>query len=148
MKSKELKTYNLPYDRKVEFMLDAKPSFLLFILALVGFILYLIDEKSVMGMTMMASCFFGMIFLPRRILIEFCEHYAVVFNKASHVECTMIYYDEIVNWYYRSGISYDELVFEMEDGSIEVIECFSRFRIERIMEVYAPNKMKKLGKKR
>lgn len=148
MKSKELKVYNLPSNRKSNLTIDAKPTFLLVIIALIGLMIFILQKESVLGITFIALAFFGMLFLPHRILIEFCDEYAILFNKASHSECKMIYYDEIILWYYRSGISYDELIIELNDGTSEIIECFNRYKIEKIMQYYAKDKMKKMSKKK
>lgn len=147
MKSKAIKSYNLPIDRIVDFKVDAKPYFLIIFSTIVGVIFSMSSNLQITGYAITAIGFFAIIFLPNRILLEFSTDYVVIYNKANHNDCVMIYYNEIVNWSYIKKVYNDELCFELEDGHTEVVECFDPHRIERILNMYAPNKKKKNKKK-
>ena len=148
MKSKSIKSYNLPNDREISVTIDAKPYALMVILTIIGFTLTLFSAGMFPGIIVIILGCFAIIFLPRRILLEFCDEYVVVYNKANHYDCFVIYYDEIVSWTYVKKVSYDELTFELIEGVTETVECFGPWRTERILNIYAPNKNKKKRKTR
>lgn len=147
MKSKAIRTYNLPLEREIDITVDAKPYFLILLSTFIGFCLAIINNVAVMGMAMIALGFFAMMLLPRRVLLEFSSDYVVLYNKVNHNDCYMIYYSDIVNWSYLKRVYNDELCFELEDGSSEVVECFGPRRIEKILNIYAPGKKKKAGRR-
>ena len=82
------------------------------------------------------------LFLPKTVLIEFFNDHMVLHNKASKDECVLIYYEEIVSFEYKRGINRDFLYIELEDGSIEKIEAFSKLLFESFMNHYCPGKQK------
>lgn len=68
----------------------------------------------------------------------------VMQNKAAKDDCIMIYYDEIISWQYIRSSKVDTLVVELEDGTLEKIDCFSKRRVTKYMEEFAPNKQIKM----
>lgn len=148
MKSKAIKSYNLPSDRDIEYTIDAKPYTLIVILTMIGFALSILNKSTIMGFVMILVGAFATIFLPKRILLEFCKDYVVLYNKANHYDCYLIYYYEIVSWTYIKKVHNDELLFELEDGSTQSIESFGPYKIEKLLDYYAPSKKKRGGKKK
>lgn len=76
MESKELKRYNLPEDRQLLGVIDAKPSLILFIIFLVGLFL-LVIRQYVLGTIVIAVATLSFVLLPSRVLIEFYYDYLV-----------------------------------------------------------------------
>ena len=148
MQTKELKVHNLPYDRKIEQTLDAKPYTLFFILAIIGLIISFTKNGTIIGISLAVLSILALLFLPKRLLIEFSENYLVVYNRASHDECLMIYYEDIVSWNYIKGIAYDELEINLVDGSKANIEAYSRMAFESHMNHYVEEKRIKKTKKK
>ena len=143
MNSKAIKSYNLPADRVINVTIDAKPYALIAVSTLAGFALAIFNSGDLLGLAIIALGFFAIMFLPRRILMEFSDDYLVIYNKANHYDCFMIYYEEIVTWSYIKKMTYDELNFELLGGINETVECFGPYRIEKLLNTYAPNKKKK-----
>ena len=52
----------------------------------------------------------------------------------------MIYWDEIVNWQYEWHPANDNLTITMVDGSMQIIELYSKRRVAKYLNMYAPNK--------
>lgn len=55
----------------------------------------------------------------------------------------LVYWNEIVAWHYEWHKSYDRLVINLEDGSVETQDMYSIRSIKKQMENHAPGKMKK-----
>lgn len=147
MKSTELKVHNLPYDRKIDETIDAKPYFLFIILAIFGAIITFVQGGTLIGITLVVLSAISLMFLPSRVLVEFSNEYLVIYNRASHNECLMIYYDDILSWNYIRGVAYDELEINLKDGTKETIEAFSRLKFENAMNNYVKDKKIKKKKK-
>ena len=147
MKSKELKVYNLPYDRKIEASIDAKPYELIFIIVVVGVILSILLKVTFSGIALVLLGVFGLSFLPKHVLLEFSNEYVVIYNRANHNECVMVYYEDIQSWRYIKGNSFDELELTLINGSKESVEAFSKITFEGAMNKYIPDKKAKSNKK-
>ncbi|MBQ1508580.1 MAG: hypothetical protein IIZ47_04100, partial [Erysipelotrichaceae bacterium] len=71
MKSKELKTYNLPSGRTVNSMINAKPhGFLIFLFAS-GVVLSFLEMTSGFGIGLAIVSLLCLLLLPERIMAEF-----------------------------------------------------------------------------
>ena len=147
MKSKELKVYNLPNDRQINQTIDAKPYDLMIITLSAGIIISFLENLTAVGITVTVISVFCLLFLPKRILMEFSDDYAVLYNRADHNECLMIYYEDVLSWKYQRGVTYDELKISLEDGSSASVEAFSRFRFESVMNLYLREKKVKNTRK-
>lgn len=146
MESKEIKRYNLPEDRILLGLIDAKPTIYLFIIFVIG-VLFLLGKNYTLSIIFMSTGILSFIFLPERILVEFYENYLVLYNHASKNDCEMIYYDEIVKWRYSSGVSYDELQIELIDDSLHIVDGFSKIIYENQMSRFLKDKRDKTKKK-
>ena len=78
--------------------------------------------------------------MPDRILIQFTPDYLVLYNHRDAETCTIIYWDEIVNWQYEYHPSVDKLLINLVNGTSESIEMYSRRAVARYMNQYAPDK--------
>ena len=65
-----------------------------------------------------------------------------MFNKADKSSCVLIYYDEISSWYYTWSANRDYLYIELENGSTEKIEAFSKTVFEANMNRFVRGKKK------
>ena len=149
MKSKELKTYNLPEDRVVLSYIDAKPVIAIFIIFALGGIL-LAYQQYLIGGAMMLMALGAMFLLPSRKLIEFYSDYLVLYNHANKDVCEMIYYEDVVSWHYTFGVAYDKLNFKLADDSIHSVDGFSIITFENQLNRFLKDKkeVKKEKKKK
>lgn len=146
MKSKELKTYNLPSEDLLMARIDAKPTILFVLLLLFGLLSFLLDIPSIYGTILILFALFGMAYMPRVVLIEFYKDYLVLYNKADRETCVLIYYEDIASWYYSWGANRDYLYIELADGNTEKIEGFSKTLFESNMNRFLKDKHRKMNK--
>ena len=143
MKSKALKTDNLPEDREIEYRINAKPFILLGLIVVFGTGMMFYPSFVYIGAAIAATGLFALLFLPSRILLEFSKDYVVVYHRVNQNECELIYYDEIVSYQYVRNPQSDYLVFELENGETIRVSCFGKTRVEMILNHYAKDKKKK-----
>ena len=147
MDSKELKKYNLPEDRFLLAAIDAKPSFILFLIFMAGLTLVVIREYTIgIVVTVLASLSYAV--LPSRVLIEFYQNYLVLYNHANKNDCEMIYYDEVVKWRYVYGVNYDYVELLLIDDSTHTIDAFSRVKFENFLNRFLKDKKDKTKRKK
>ena len=144
MKSKELKTYNLPLDNPVIAQIDAKPSSFFVILICIGFASFMLDMPRTYGLIMILSSIIALTYMPRVVLMEFFQEYLVAYNKADKNNCVLIYYEDITSWSYVWGAQHDYLCIELQDGNEERVEAFSRAIFESNMNRFCKEKRKKV----
>ena len=142
MKSKELKTHNLPVDIFPISKIDAKPDALFILLILLGLFSFTLHITSFYGITIILTSLCVILFMPKVRLIEFFQEYLVMYNKADKNSCVLIYYDEIASWYYTWSANRDYLYIELENGSVEKIEAFSKTLFEANMNRFVRGKKK------
>lgn len=147
MESKELKRYNLPEDRQLLAVIDAKPSLILFLIFLVGLFL-LVIRQYVFGTIVAIMAIFAFMFLPSRELIEFYYDYLVLYNHADKNDCEMIYYDEVVRWRYVYGMTYDYVEITLIDDSTHTIDAYSRTEFESYLNRFMRYKKDKTKRKK
>lgn len=142
MKSKELKTHNLPSDEVLISTIDAKPYFLFVILIILGIISYLFSISIFYGTLLIIVSIVVLLFTPKITLMEFYQNFLVMYNKADKNSCVLIYYDEVVSWYYTKSTNHDYLYIELQDGNTERIETFSKTVFESNMNRFLKDKKK------
>ena len=143
MKSKELKTYNLPEENMVIAQIDAKPASLFVIFMLAGLFLFLTDLPSTYGVILIFISLCGLFYMPRVVLMEFYYEYMVIYNKADKTKCFLVYYEDVLSWYYSRGAQHDYLYIELADGRQERIEAFSKTIFESNMNRFLKDKKRK-----
>lgn len=143
MKSKELKTYNLPKDDLLISSIDAKPNYVFILAFLLGAILLFIESSRVYGLTIITIVIVMYIYLPKVVLMEFFQEYLVLYNRADNNSCVLVYYDEIISWNYSWSANRDYLNIELENGESERIEAFSKTIFESNMNRFLKEKKKK-----
>lgn len=142
MKSKELKAYNLPGEDLLISRIDAKPNLIFTLFIILGILSFFFNISFFYGAALILLSINAMIFMPKVTLIEFFQDYFVIYNKADKNRCVMIYYDEVSSWYYSWSTNRDYLYIELEDGSIERIEAFSKTLFESNMNRFLKDKKK------
>lgn len=142
MESKEIKRYNLPEDRILLGIIDAKPDMYLFVIFFIG-VLFLLFRQYTIALAFISISLLAFMFLPKRVLVEFYDKYLVLYNHASKHDCEMIYYDEVVKWKYTYGVSYDELQIYLTDDSIHSVDGFSKMLYENQMNRFLKDKKDK-----
>lgn len=143
MKSKELKTYNLPNETAPLSEINAKPTLLFILMIVLGIVALFFHIQTIYGVTLILVGFICICFMPRVTLIEFYYDYFVMFNRADKSKCVLIYNDEVKSWHYSWTAKKDMLEIELEDGTVESIEAFSKTIFEAYMSRYIKNKHKK-----
>ena len=143
MKSKELKSYNLPNETAPLSQINAKPTWMFVIIILIGLVLMIINVPIYYGLIAVLAGVICIIFMPRITVMEFYNDYFVMYNHADRNMCMLIYYDEVKSWRYSWSAAKDELIVELEDGRIEKIEAFSKTLFEATMNKYLKDKHKK-----
>lgn len=145
MRSKHLKSYNIPSDQMSLSYIDAKPNFIFLILFVVGAILLVNRNNYLYGTVILLSSIIGGFFLPRTILMVFYQDYLIMYNRADKDYCALLYYDEIVSWSYIRNRKNEYLSVELIDGSNETINGFSKTIFERNMKRFLKDKQKKVN---
>ena len=143
MKSKELKTYNLPVDNPLIAQIDAKPNFLFVILICLALASFVVDIPNIYGVITLTFSLIALIYMPRVVLMEFYNEYLIMYNTADKDNCVLIYYDEITSWYYSWGANRDYLCIELVNGNEERIEAFSKTLFESNMNRFVKDKRRK-----
>ena len=143
MRSKELKTHNLPADNQTLAQIDAKPTSLFAILICMGLAFFVMDHTNPYGVFMTLVAVIALIYMPRVVMMEFYQDYMIMYNKADKTNCVLIYYDEVVSWNYVWGANRDFLLVELVDGNEEIIEAFSKTISESNMNRFLRDKRKK-----
>ena len=149
MKSQSIKTRNLPVMETQPYIVHVKPIAALAVIGLAG--VGLLFTRSVWGgagVVMILVSVFSLLMLPDRYLIQFTPDYMVLYNHRSMEECTIVYWDDIVNWQYEYHKGFDVLVLSLTDGSTQTIELYSKRSIERFMNQYAPGKELKSARRK
>lgn len=146
MKSMEIKSYNLPSGRLINAKISARPNLLFLILFSIAIISFFIKIPVIYGISTIAIVLIALAFMPSVTLMEFYDDYLVMFNKADKNVCQLIFYDEVTSWYYNWGASHDFLYIQLEDGSVEKIEAFSKTLFEKYMNRFLKDKHKKVSK--
>lgn len=147
MKSKELKSYNLPDNRLYNSSIEAKPVVALSILMIIGFtIMFFGFYIYGIGIFILAS--FSLLFLPNHKIIEFYDEYMIIYNKARRDECNIVYYDDITSWEYATFMYKDELIISLKDGTLQKVNAFSKKLFEKELNKYKPKKKDKTTKKK
>ena len=142
MKSKELKTHNLPADVIPICKIDAKPDWLFVLFILLGIFSFTTQISRFYGITLVLTSLCVILFMPKVRLMEFFQDYLVIYNKADKNSCVLIYYDEISSWYYTWSANRDYLYIELENGTVEKIEAFSKTLFETDMNRFVRTKKK------
>jgi len=143
VRSKELKSYNLDKSKTIIKEIGAKPYTLLLLIIATGIVISFVGIPIVYGITLIVIGLIILLLFPNRVLIDFYDNHLVLFNRAAKDDCVIIYYDEIVSWWYTRDIGVDELRIELEDGTIEKINAFSKFEFEKNMNGFVKDKYRK-----
>ncbi len=143
MKSKELKTYNLPKDDLLISSIDAKPGFLFLLLTIFGILLLFFESFRLYGVSILVITLITYLYLPKVTLMEFFQDYLVLYNRADNNTCVLVYYDEVVSWNYTWSANRDYLNIELQNSQKERIEAFSKTIFESNMNRFLKEKKKK-----
>ncbi len=141
MRSKVLKKRNIPKNVTIIKKVTLKPVFLLSIPIVISAAILVFTSITILGLSLLGLTSFFFFILPNHVLFEMTEEFLVLYNCKSKDECTLIYWDEIMNYEYRyNKTGADILIITMEDGTIYTSECFSRNSIILSFNQFIPNK--------
>lgn len=143
MKSQLVRTRNLP-KAEIVYRINVKPTIWLGLLIVVSIgLLFLRSYFFVAGLMMLMICVFSLTVMPDHTLCAFTNDFLILYNKQDRHFCQMIYWDEIVQWRYESYPMMDYLMIDLEDGSLEMLECYSPYKICKYMNQFAKGKQRK-----
>lgn len=141
MRSKILKTRNIPKNVTVIQRVTLKPVFLLSMMIIVSAVILFFTSVTILGLSLLGLTSFFFFILPNHVLIEFTEEFLILYNRKSKDECTLVYWDEIMNYEYQSNNKgADILSITLIDDTVYTIECFSRNSIRLMFNQFASNK--------
>ncbi len=142
MKSQIIKIRNAPQSAGPVHLVRVKPVGVFIVMFVVGLaaLVFLEQALSAIGFCMMLFALFSLVMLPDRVLISFSPENLILYNCRDHSECSLIYWDEIVNWQYEWHPANDDLVISLVDGTMEIIDIYSKRSVAKYMNQYAPGK--------
>lgn len=141
VKSTVIKIRNLPALGLNVKSIRVKPiGALIGIMALGTVGLFFSSYLAAVGICLVSFGVFGIWLLPDRILLQATPKYLILYNTRDRYCCTLIYWEEIVQWQYEWHPSYDLLALTMVDESVQTIEVYSKRSIAKIFQEYAPGK--------
>ena len=140
MRSQTIKVRNLPQWEVQPRTVHVKPVLALMFMGVAGIALLFVPAFAGLGVILIIISIFSLLIMPDRILIQFTPDYLVLSNHRDAETCTIIYWDDIVNWQYEYHPSVDKLLINLVNGTSESIEMYSRRAVARYMNQYAPDK--------
>ena len=141
MKSQVIKIRNLPISSKTFHSVCVKPKGILVFLLFIGLVVSF--QSSYYSSTLVCLVMipiFALCFMPDWELVRFTQDYLIMFNTRDREQCSIIYWDEILNWQYEWHPSGDLLVVNLIDGSSQCVDMFSKKSIYKYMNLFLPNK--------
>ncbi|NLC96686.1 MAG: hypothetical protein GX675_03860 [Erysipelotrichaceae bacterium] len=143
MKSKTIKQRNIPPYPYIIKSIRVKPTGILMLMIIIGFILLFSNRDFAMiGVLIISISSFSLLVLPDSKIIDYTNEYAIIYNCIDRDECKLIYWDEILSWQYKWHTDKDEMIIEMVDLSLEVIETYKRSTMIPYFKKYAAGKEK------
>ena len=140
MRSQAIKVKNLPEWKSAPRSIHLKPVFLLSACAAGGIVLLANGVLRGLALILIIIPVFAILMMPDRILMQFSPEYAVLYNYRAALMCTILYWEDLVEWQYEYHNAADIVSFSLVDGSVQQIEMFSRRPVARCMEQFAPGK--------
>ncbi len=140
MRSQTIKVRNLPQWEAQPRTVHVKPVLALVIMGIAGIGLLFFPAVAGLGVILIIISIFSLLIMPDRILIQFTPEYMILYNHRDAETCTIIYWDEVVNWQYEYHPSVDVLLINLVNGTTESIEIYSRSAVARYLDQYAPGK--------
>jgi len=136
-----IKVRNLPQWTEQPYSMHVKPVFALALMGLAGLVLLIMKNAlSGIGVILVLLSVFSLLLMPDRLLLQVGSEYIVLYNHRDISECTIVYWDELVNWQYEYHKGFDILALSLTDGSTQTIELYSKRPIARFMNQFAPGK--------
>ena len=141
MKSQMIKTRNLPDWTHQPHMIHVKPVAFLTLVGLAGIALFVSGTVWVgVGLILSITSVFALLMMPDRILIQFTPDYMILYNHRERETCTVIYWEDLVNWQYEFHPNYDTLSCFLTDGSVQRIDLYAKRPAAKYLNQYAPGK--------
>ena len=143
IRSKKLKTRNLPEPREAIDQINAKPYVFIALFLFIG--LYMFFMTSYLwGVFMIAIFLYYLVFVKNKILTEFYEDYIVFYNDKDEEECYIVFYNEIKSWSYEVGrFATDTVQITFKDGKRIAFDCLSKRKMKRYLNEHVGEMTKK-----
>lgn len=147
MKSKSIQKINLTDNKSIVQSFSTKPLHFIYTILLMGSFLILSNGTyAMLGLMMILFSLFCLIVLPNPKVVAYTNEYLIIYNSPNKDMCTLIFYDEVVSWYYQSNKDFDEVIFEMADGHREVLKTYARKTVVPYLYQYLSGKEKIMRK--
>lgn len=140
LRSKRLKTRNLPSSRIIETKIDTKPYIGLIVVLMIA-IACIMTDFWIFGLLLSLLCIAALIFVKNQCITELNEEFAVFYREGDPEECTVVYWDEIEDWNYvyaKVGLDYIKIL--MKNGEVLMFKSFSKNKLLKYFNRYAPKK--------
>ena len=134
IRSKKLKTRNLPEPREAIDQINAKPYVFLILFLFIGLYMFF-TSNYLMGIFMMAIFLYYLIFIKNKVVTEFYEDYIVFYNEKEMEECYIVFYAEIKSWVYLPGrFDTDRVEITFKDGKRVAFDSLSKRKMKRYLD--------------
>ena len=131
VKSKILKTRNLPKDGKKLDSIGTKPYMIICICIVLGFFL-LFTRFYLFGIVLVILFLYYLLFVKNVVLIEFYDQYAVFYLNNGNEECFLLFWNDILKWNIsESRNELDELHIVLKNREHVDLKCLGKKKIKR-----------------
>ncbi|MBO7703858.1 MAG: hypothetical protein J6S26_05370 [Solobacterium sp.] len=148
MRSQVIKVRNLPEWQSQPHTIHLKPVAALAVFALAGLIMLVMNTFAFAGLIFLITSVFALLMMPDRFLIQFTPEYAILYNHRDLTLCTIVYWEDLVNWQYEYHAVSDTLLLTLTDGSVQSIELYAKAPVARYLNQYAPGKEVKTSRRK
>ena len=129
VKSKILKTRNLPKDGKKLDSIGTKP-YLIIILGIVLGIILLFTRFYLFGIVLVILFLYYLLFVKNVVLIEFYDQYVVFYLNNGNEECFILFWNDILKWHIcESRNDLDELHVILKNKKHVDLKCLGKKKI-------------------
>ena len=136
VKSKVLKTRNLPVDGKLIDHCNAKPYLFILLAISIGALL-LMTRFYLIGFVILCFFLYYLIFVKDVTLIEFYDKYAVFYFNNAENECFLLFWEDVEKWQVHSSRKdFDQVEVTLRNQQVVSLKCLERKKLERYLTTY------------
>ena len=141
MRSQTIRTRNLPENNGLEEKVHVKPITILSLMLVIGIVLAVLKPFLLFpGILITLMALFALFIMPDRVICEFRDEYVILYNERKKTRCNMIYYEDVVSWQYEWYPTVDKLVFNLVDGTSQILEVYSKASVRDYLDDHLPHK--------
>ena len=137
LKSKILKKWNLPSYGVRLGKITSKPYPIL-IAFLGGGVILILVRQPVFGIAVCALSFYQLCIGHNDSLCEFYDQYVVFYSPKEPDDCYIMFWEDVAEWKYHSGVTHDTLHVLLKDGQVLDFSSLSRRKTEHFFRRFVP----------